>query len=104
MVPPKLSLMPMPRMKTRERNKDAHPGLVDIDPPSAQAKPSQEREKTAEEKAEEDSQRIAAEKQLEDVRNDIRNREKALASSRLKERAANKINGELVGICVLITY
>ena len=54
--------MPMPRMKTRERNKDAHPGLVDIDPPSAQAKPSQEREKTAEEKAEEDSQRIAAEK------------------------------------------
>ena len=45
--------MPMPHMKTRERNKDAHPGLVDIDPPSARAKPSQEREKTAKEKAEE---------------------------------------------------
>ena len=94
----------MPHMKTHERNKDAHPGLVDIDPPSAQAKPSQEREKTAEEKAEEDSQCIAAEKQLEDVRNDIRNWETALASSHLKEQAANKINGELVGICVLITY
>lgn len=58
MVPPKLSLMPMPRMTMRERNKNSHPGLVDLDPPSAQAKPSQECQKTAEEKAEEDTQRI----------------------------------------------
>ena len=39
-----------------------------------------------------------AEKQLEDVRNDLRKQDEALASSRLKERAANEINGELVGM------
>ncbi len=104
-MPPRLKLMaqaPVSQMETRAKNKTSHPGYVDLPHPPNPDKPKVHK-KTAEEKAQEETQLIQAAKNVAGIQDTLAREDAVLEASRRAERAVNEAKGKhCVIICDLL--
>ncbi|KIL55990.1 hypothetical protein M378DRAFT_182088 [Amanita muscaria Koide BX008] len=94
-MPPKLALS-TPRMSTRPKNKDAHPGLVDLPSPRRQAPESEEQhQKAAEEQAAEEKRCTKSAMKAAQLQDQLRREDQAKVIRRQTERDENTTTDKL---------
>ena len=98
------SLIPASRMTTRPRNKNVHPGVVDLPSPKRHAamETEEERQAKAEMAAKESEKRTAAAKKVAAITEQLSKEKKSIQPRSVKERSVK--SGKEATICILIVY